>query len=74
MCDSSAGDKKRVIRLRAARSDDEARLLLESQRSCPYRVIGLLWVPVNLCSVRGDSGHRDNKRNKIEALREAIFR
>jgi hypothetical protein len=73
MWDYSAGDKKCVIRLRVARSDDEARLLLESQRSCPCRVTGLLWVPVNPCSVRGDSGYRDNKRNKIEALREAIF-
>jgi hypothetical protein len=63
-----------VIRLRGARSGDEARPLLESQRSCPCRAIGFPEVQVNPCSAPSDSGYRDNRRNRIEELLEAILR
>jgi hypothetical protein len=74
MWDHSADDKKAVIRLRVARSDDEARPLLGSRQPYPFQVAALLSYQVNLCPMRDGSGCRGSKKNRIEALPEAILR
>jgi hypothetical protein len=66
------GDSKFAVRLLVAHGDDEARRLLVFQRSRLFRAIGLPWVLANPCSVQGDSGYCDNKKNRIEASRPRL--
>ena len=69
-----AQNSNEAIRQRGARSDDVARRLWRSPRSCPHRAIGFSEVRGNPYAAPNDSGYRDNRRNMLEELREVILR